>query len=75
MALFLSYRHARLQTNIGQNNNKFYVIQILVPESGGMYTCFQRWGRVGEPGQNMKRPFPTLDGAKAEFMKKASSRN
>ena len=59
------------QTNIAQNNNKFYVIQILAPNSGaGGYVCFQRWGRVGESGQNVKRPFPSIDGAKGEFMKK-----
>ncbi|XP_055069456.1 protein mono-ADP-ribosyltransferase PARP3 [Misgurnus anguillicaudatus] len=38
------------QTNIGQNNNKFYLIQVLV--FGGKYYCWTRWGRVGESGQN-----------------------
>src|SRR5688500_6485954 len=38
------------QTNIGANNNKFYVIQLL--EKGGKYYCWTRWGRVGEDGQN-----------------------
>lgn len=32
------------QTNIGNNNNKFYVIQVLL--SGGQYYCWTRWGRV-----------------------------
>lgn len=32
------------QTNIGNNNNKFYVTQVLV--SGGKYYCWTRWGRV-----------------------------
>src|SRR5579883_2289507 len=36
------------QTNIGHNNNKFYVIQLL--ENGGKYYTWTRWGRVGEPG-------------------------
>lgn len=34
------------QVNIGRNNNKFYIIQVW--QAHGMYTCWQRWGRVGE---------------------------
>lgn len=37
------------QTNIGANNNKYYVIQLIEKSSGG-YAAFTRWGRVGEPG-------------------------
>lgn len=32
------------QTNVGQNNNKFYVIQVI--EDGNMYYTWNRWGRV-----------------------------
>ncbi|XP_072506413.1 protein mono-ADP-ribosyltransferase PARP3 isoform X3 [Notamacropus eugenii] len=32
------------QTNIGNNNNKFYLIQLL--DDGGRYGCWNRWGRV-----------------------------
>ena len=32
------------QTNIGQNNNKFYVIQLL--QSSKAYYVWNRWGRV-----------------------------
>lgn len=32
------------QTNIGSNNNKFYIIQLL--EDGGRFACWNRWGRV-----------------------------
>lgn len=32
------------QTNIGNNNNKFYVIQVLT--SGKLHYCWTRWGRV-----------------------------
>ena len=41
-----------MQTNIGggRNNNKFYIIQVLV--SGGKYFSWNRWGRLGEEGQN-----------------------
>jgi predicted DNA-binding WGR domain protein len=38
------------QTNIGGNNNKYYIIQLL--EKAGSYYVWTRWGRVGEPGQN-----------------------
>jgi len=42
------------QTNIGGNNNKFYVIQVL--QKGGEYFAWNRWGRVGEDGQNKLEP-------------------
>lgn len=32
------------QTNIGNNNNKFYVIQVI--KEGKMYYLWNRWGRV-----------------------------
>jgi len=32
------------QTNIGHNNNKYYVIQVI--ESAGRYYSWNRWGRV-----------------------------
>ena len=32
------------QTNIGDNNNKFYVIQVI--EYAGGYYLWNRWGRV-----------------------------
>ncbi len=34
------------QTNIANNNNKYYVIQLL--KSGTTYHVWNRWGRVGE---------------------------
>jgi len=41
------------QTNIAQNNNKFYKLQVLQKTSGGggAYAAFFRWGRVGYEGQ------------------------
>lgn len=58
------------QTNLtgGNNNNKFYVIQLL--ESGGSYAVWTRWGRVGEPGANKLLSGLSLDAAKKEFAKK-----
>eukprot|EP00730_Choanoeca_flexa_P001963 TRINITY_DN10859_c0_g1_i4.p1 TRINITY_DN10859_c0_g1~~TRINITY_DN10859_c0_g1_i4.p1 ORF type:complete len:510 (+),score=197.06 TRINITY_DN10859_c0_g1_i4:188-1717(+) len=56
------------QTNVGANNNKFYVIQVL--EYGGVYYTWTHWGRVGENGQNaLLGPFD-LDKAISEFKKK-----
>ncbi|XP_007500582.1 protein mono-ADP-ribosyltransferase PARP3 [Monodelphis domestica] len=56
------------QTNIGNNNNKFYLIQLL--DEGGQYQCWNRWGRVGEVGQSKLKPFSSLDDAKKDFEKK-----
>ncbi|XP_070559252.1 protein mono-ADP-ribosyltransferase PARP3-like [Ptychodera flava] len=57
------------QTNIGHNNNKYYVIQLL--KYGAIYYVWNRWGRVGEPGQNaLKGPFSDIKSAQSEFEKK-----
>ncbi|KAJ7316714.1 hypothetical protein JRQ81_002876 [Phrynocephalus forsythii] len=56
------------QTNIGHNNNKFYIIQLI--EHSGKYSCWNRWGRVGEPGQSKLSNFPSLEAAKKDFEKK-----
>lgn len=56
------------QTNIGNNNNKFYVLQLVV--CGGSHYLFTRWGRVGEPGQiQCKGPWNRKK-AETEFEKK-----
>ncbi|XP_014344157.1 protein mono-ADP-ribosyltransferase PARP3 [Latimeria chalumnae] len=56
------------QTNIGHNNNKFYIIQLI--EKNGAYFCWNRWGRVGEVGQSKLSPANSLDAAKKDFEKK-----
>ncbi|KAG8436109.1 hypothetical protein GDO86_007281 [Hymenochirus boettgeri] len=56
------------QTNIGSNNNKFYVIQLI--KCGKTYYCWNRWGRVGETGQSKLTPFNNLEGARKDFEKK-----
>ncbi|XP_029455379.1 protein mono-ADP-ribosyltransferase PARP3 isoform X2 [Rhinatrema bivittatum] len=56
------------QTNIGHNNNKFYIIQLI--NNQGKYFCWNRWGRVGEVGQSKLSPLPSLDAAKKDFEKK-----
>lgn len=60
------------QTNIGANNNKFYVIQLV--ESGGKYYTWTRWGRVGEPGQNKLLGNGTKENAEKEFCAKFKSK-
>ncbi|KAL0951402.1 hypothetical protein HGRIS_008098 [Hohenbuehelia grisea] len=58
------------QTDIGANANKFYVLQLLHPNSSNSQcVLFTRWGRVGENGQNQtKGPFPASQ-AIIEFKK------
>lgn len=57
------------QTNAGQNNNKFYRIQLLVSPSSD-YRTWTRWGRVGEPGQSTVLGSGSFDQAMKEFGKK-----
>ncbi|XP_078104592.1 protein mono-ADP-ribosyltransferase PARP3 [Sander vitreus] len=56
------------QTNIGNNNNKFYVIQVL--KNNTDYCTWNRWGRVGERGQMKLTRFDTLENAVKDFEKK-----
>lgn len=56
------------QTNIGNNNNKFYIIQLL--QEGDRFACWNRWGRVGEVGQSKLSHFNFLEDAKKDFEKK-----
>ena len=43
--------HAMLnQTNIGQNNNKYYLLQVLHHLDRDVYVTLFRWGRVGKVG-------------------------
>lgn len=56
------------QTHIDANNNKFYIIQVL--EGKGAYWAWNRWGRVGDPGQNKLEKCSSVDGAIKEFKKK-----
>ena len=62
------------QTNISQNNNKFYIIQLLHFEqtsySESEFALWTRWGRVGEPGQSDLRQFSGEQAAIEAFKKK-----
>ncbi|KAK5872381.1 hypothetical protein PBY51_013092 [Eleginops maclovinus] len=56
------------QTNIGHNNNKFYVIQVI--KRNRKYYTWNRWGRVGENGQSKLNRFDTPEKAAKDFEKK-----
>ncbi|XP_061544406.1 protein mono-ADP-ribosyltransferase PARP3 isoform X2 [Phycodurus eques] len=56
------------QTNIGHNNNKFYVIQVI--KKANEYYSWNRWGRVGEVGQSKLNTFSDVDSAVRDFEKK-----
>ncbi|XP_052161985.1 LOW QUALITY PROTEIN: poly [ADP-ribose] polymerase 2-B-like [Oryza glaberrima] len=46
------------QTNVGGNNNKFYIIQALESDAGGNFMVYSRWGRVGTRGKGkLQGPF------------------
>lgn len=59
------------QTNVGDNNNKFYVIQALESDDGGRFMVYNRWGRVGVKGQNnIQGPYTSRESAIREFEQK-----
>lgn len=39
------------QTNLAQNNNKYYLLQLLENGNKPEYVVWFRWGRVGKSGQ------------------------
>ena len=60
-----------LQTNLQNNNNKYFLIQLLKDDAKNAYSVWLRWGRVGFKGQSNLIPFgPDLDAAKKTFCKK-----
>ncbi|XP_043195197.1 poly [ADP-ribose] polymerase 2-like [Amphibalanus amphitrite] len=59
------------QTNIGNNNNKYYLIQLLEKDGSGSYSVWMRWGRVGFKGQNSLTTYgANLEAAKRVFASK-----
>ncbi|KAL4507011.1 hypothetical protein ABPG72_001804 [Tetrahymena utriculariae] len=63
------------QANMSNNNNKFYVLQVLKVKGKDQYFHFNRWGRVGVVGQNsMKGPF-TAEQACSEYEKKLKEKS
>ena len=56
------------QTDIRNNNNKFYILQLLESEKDGGYYVFTCWGRVGVfRGQHKLMKCGSLISAKSEF--------
>lgn len=63
------------QTNVMNNNNKYYLIQLLEDNNAKKYYVWQRWGRVGFDGQNnLINCGPDLQAAKKGFTKKFSDK-
>ncbi|XP_060599923.1 poly [ADP-ribose] polymerase 2-like isoform X2 [Ruditapes philippinarum] len=59
------------QTNVSNNNNKYFIIQLLEADDKKMYYTWFRWGRVGYSGSNNLIPCGvSLDAAKKHFFKK-----
>lgn len=60
------------QTNIKNNNNKFYIMQLI--EKGGKFHVFIRYGRVGEPGRPKEDQYLTSAAAVAFFERQFKSK-
>lgn len=59
------------QTNLKNNNNKFYLMQVLQSNLGKGYAVWFRWGRVGMTGQtNLITCGADLEKAKDTFLNK-----
>eukprot|EP00756_Hemistasia_phaeocysticola_P050088 Hpha_TRINITY_DN2474_c0_g1::TRINITY_DN2474_c0_g1_i1::g.24717::m.24717/K10798/PARP; poly [ADP-ribose] polymerase len=59
------------QTNIGsENNNKFYVVQVVEADGGGKWWTWNRWGRIGAVGQSKLQEFGSKEAAKHDFCHK-----
>ena len=59
------------QTNVGANNNKFYIIQLLESDADPKkYWVWTRWGRIGAVGQSSLDPYPSVVGAVAQYSSK-----
>ncbi|KAI3668282.1 hypothetical protein L6452_43359 [Arctium lappa] len=59
------------QTNVGENNNKFYIIQALESDDGSTFMVYNRWGRVGMKGQDkLHGPYTCAQAALDEFEQK-----
>lgn len=59
------------QVDIANNNNKFYVCQLLVNNTSNRYVVFTRWGRVGDVRDTQQeQQFGKESDGKAAFCKK-----
>ncbi|XP_015084364.2 LOW QUALITY PROTEIN: poly [ADP-ribose] polymerase 2-like [Solanum pennellii] len=56
------------QTNVENNDNEFYIIQVLENDCGGNFLVYTRWGRVGEKGETkISGPYTYAGDATSEF--------
>ena len=62
------------QTNIGQNNNKYYIIQIIKHNAKKEFMVLCRWGRVGKVAGKSETPVIDERMAKRDFCKKFVSK-
>ena len=65
------------QTNVGSNNNKYYLLQLLQNTANkDIYYTWFKWGRIGYSNshQNSFTTFHNIDSAKKNFMKKFSDK-
>jgi len=59
------------QTNIANNNNKYFLLQLLKEDDKNNFYVWFRWGRVGYDGQNaLHKCGGSLDAAMKTFQKK-----
>jgi poly [ADP-ribose] polymerase len=58
------------QTNIGNNNNKFYMLQLAESNDKKQYWVWMRWGRVGAKGQSSLISGSSLKNAMGVFESK-----
>jgi poly [ADP-ribose] polymerase len=61
-------------SNIGGNNNKFYILQVLENDAKNRYITFFRWGRVGTPGAQSTTSCSNVTKAINLFNKKLSAK-
>lgn len=67
----VTYAKTLNQSNIQNNNNKFYILQILQNETNpNNIILFTRWGRVGFEGQHAEIPCGSPDAAIHQFSQK-----
>ena len=63
------------QTNIGQNNNKYYIIQLIKHNNKNEFRNLCRWGRVGKVAGQSESPQPLGESmAIAEFQNKYTAK-
>ena len=63
------------QTNIKDNNNKFYVLQVIKEKDVESYWVYNKWGRIGRTvGDDLKRFDSGKDAAIKDFVKKFQSK-